>query len=167
MAHNQNQHEKPKNSFHLTFLANHPHFVPIVAQWIYDEWGHQDPENSLEKCIARQQSRLNTKNPPIALVGLLDGKPIACSSIKIRELESFPQYMHWLGSIYVLSEFRNQGIGSAVVELSTQFAAMIGLGELYLYTHSHEDFYNRLGFTQVKRPLYQGRKIVIMKKQLV
>jgi putative hydrolase of the HAD superfamily len=167
MSPNQTQNEEPNKSFSLTFLAEHPHFAPLVAEWIFNEWGHQDPESSLEKTIALYETQLNTKTPPIALVGLLDGKPIACSGIKIRELDLFPQYTHWLGSVYVVSEFRNQGIGSVVVELSSQFAAMIGLGELYLYTHSHEDFYNRLGFAQVKCPLYQGRKIVIMKKQLI
>ncbi len=56
-----------------------------------------------------------------------------------RELDPFPQYTHWLGSVYVLSEFRNKGIGTAVVEISSQIAAKLGLRELYLYTHSHED----------------------------
>jgi putative hydrolase of the HAD superfamily len=166
MPHNQNQHKEPNNSFDLTFLADHSHFVATIAEWIFDEWGHQDPENSLEKSVARMQSRLNIDTPPIALVGLIEKTPIACSNILIRELDQYPQYKHWLGGVYVLSEFRNKGFGSAVVETSSQIAAKLGLRELYLYTHSHEDFYKRLGYTHVKRPLYQGRKIVIMKKQL-
>lgn len=167
MSLNQMQHEEPNKSFHLTFLADYPQFAPTVAAWIFNEWGHQDPENSLEKCIALQRSRLNTKTPPIALVGLLDGKPIACSSIIIRELDPFPQYMHWLGSVYVLSEFRNQGIGSAVVETSSQIAADLGLRELFLYTHSHENFYTQLGFMPFEQRLFQDRKILIMKRLLV
>lgn len=167
MSNNLYQHKEPNNSFQLTFLADYPQFVPTIAEWIFDEWGHQDPENSLKNSVARLQSRLNTNTPPIALVGLLDGKPIACSSIKIRELDPFPQYTHWLGSVYVLSEFRNKGIGTAVVEISSQIAAKLGLRELYLYTHSHEDFYTHLGFTPVERPLLQSRKIVIMKRLLV
>lgn len=160
------RHEESNTSFHLTFLADYPHFVPTVAQWTFNEWGHQNPENSLERSVARLQSRLNTITPPIALVGLLEGKPIACSSIKIRELDPFPHYTHWLGSVYVRDEFRNRGIGSSVVETSAQIAATLNLGELFLYTHSHEGFYVRLGFTPVERPSYQGRKIVIMKRKL-
>ena len=152
--------------FSLDFLASYPQFVPTVAEWIFNEWGHRDPDISLETTIQLVKSRLSAKSPPLAMIGLLKGEPIACSSILIRELDPFPQYTYWLASVFVLSDFRNQGIGSAVVELSSQIGVSLGLRDLYLYTHSHEDFYTNLGFMPIERPVYQGRTIVIMRRVL-
>jgi GNAT superfamily N-acetyltransferase len=167
MTHSRRLRENQTGSISLDLLANYPKFVPIVAEWIFDEWGHRDPDNSLELILENVKSRLNTKSPPIALIGLIEGKPVASSSILIRELDPFPQYKYWLASVYVLSEFRNLGIGTAVVELSAQIGADLGIHNLYLYTHSHENFYTKLGFKPVERPIFQGRTIVIMKRVLV
>ena len=152
------------SAFEFSFLADHPQFVPIIAEWILNEWGHQDTEANIETCISNLQSELNTETPPIALVLLHQSLPIACSSIKIRELASFPQYTYWLGSVYVLPEYRDQGVGSLVVERSSQIASERGIQEIFLYTHSHEDFYSHLGFRTVEQPYYQDRQIVIMRK---
>jgi putative hydrolase of the HAD superfamily len=154
------------DEFHLTFLADHAQFLPTIAKWAFDEWGHQSPESSLESMTAELQSWLNKTSAPAALVGLLKGNPIASSIIKIRELEPFPQYTHWLGGVYVKLDYRKQGVGSLVVEHSTRIARDMGISELYLYTHSHEDFYTNLGFTPIDRPSYRGRKIVIMRRML-
>jgi GNAT superfamily N-acetyltransferase len=154
------------NDFHLTFLAEHAHFLPIVAKWVFEEWGHQNPESSLESMTVELRSWLNNTSAPAALIGLHQGKPIASSIIKIRELDPFPQYTYWLGGVYVLREYRSLGIGSLVVEYSSHIANQLGIHELYLYTHSHEDFYAKLGFNPVERPCYQSRKITIMKRLL-
>lgn len=154
------------SAFNLSFLADHPQFLTTIAEWIFDEWGHLEINTTIDSIISKLETQLNTKSPPIALVGLRQEIPIACSRIKIRELPSFPQYLYWLGSVYVLPEFRNQGIGSLVVENSSHIAFELGLQELFLYTHSHENFYSHLGFSAVERPYYQGRQIVIMRRIL-
>jgi GNAT superfamily N-acetyltransferase len=150
----------------LSYLADHPQFVPIVAEWVHNEWGQQETDATIGTSISNLQSQLNTGIPPVALVMLRKGIPIACSSIKIRELAAFSQYTYWLGSVYVLPEFRNQGIGALVVENSSRIASELGIRELFLYTHSHENFYSHLGFSVVEQPYYQDREIVIMRRSL-
>lgn len=154
------------SGFDLFFLADHPQFIPTIAEWILTEWGYRERNETIESIISNLGTQLNTEYPPMALVGLNQGVPISCSSIKIRELGSFPSYLHWLASVYVLPEFRNQGIGSLVVEYSSRIASKVGIQELFLYTHSHEDFYSHLGYSAVERPYYQGREIVIMRRLL-
>lgn len=152
--------------FRLSFLADHPEFIPTIAEWIHAEWGYREINGTVGSIISNLGTQLNTESPPMALIGLSQGLPIACSSIKIRELASFPRYEYWLGSVYVLPEFRNQGIGSLVVEGSSRIASEAGIHELFLYTHSHEDFYSQLRFSPVERPIYQGREMVIMRRIL-
>jgi GNAT superfamily N-acetyltransferase len=59
---------------------------------------------------------------------------VATAALKIREMETHPQYEHWLGNVYVLPEFRAQGIGTTVIERAKHEAKRIGIRDLYLYT---------------------------------
>ena len=36
----------------ISLLADYPHFIPILAGWLYDEWGRTNPAASLEGNIA-------------------------------------------------------------------------------------------------------------------
>lgn len=159
-------HSLSGSDFHLDYLVDHVDCIPTLAKWTFDEWGHQSPRSSLGSFIEEWHSWLNKSAPPVAFVGLLHARPIGCSVIKIRELDPFPQYTFWLGGVYVQVEYRNQGIGSLIVEQSISKASELGLDQIYLYTHSHEHFYSKLGFTPVERPQFQGRTIVIMRKML-
>ena len=43
------------------FLANHEKFVPVIAKWYFEEWGHRTPGNSIDKTCERVRQKLNTK----------------------------------------------------------------------------------------------------------
>jgi len=147
----------------IEYLAERPDLVPILASWFYEEWGRRNPENSIEKVEQRLRTRMNRDSLPIALVGFLDGKLVTSASIKIREMETHPQYKYWLGAVYVDVAHRGQGIGSQVVQHTALEAKRLGVSQLYLYTRSHENFYTYLGWQPIERPRYHGREVVIMK----
>jgi len=155
-------------AMNLTFdyLANQPALLPELASWFYEEWGRRNPENSIEKVEQRLQERMNRDTLPIALVGFLDGKLVASASVKIQEMETHPHYEHWLGAVYVDTQYRNRKLGSQIVQYTVAVAKQLGVKELYLYTRSHEDFYTRLGWLPIERPQYHGRLAVVMKQTL-
>ena len=103
---------------------------------------------------------------PLTIVCVRDAEPIATATLKIREMETHPQYEHWLGGVYVHPDHRGQQIGSQIVEFTAQEAARVQVSDLYLYTHSHKDFYARLGWQVIKQPQYKGRRAYIMKRKL-
>ncbi len=148
----------------IDYLANHPELVPELAAWFYDEWGRKESDNALETITRRLQRRLNTDKAPLTLVGFLENEVVASASIKIREMETHPQYKHWLGAVYIKPDYRGKGLGSQVVNHSVSIAANIKISHIYLYTHSHESFYDRLGWRTIERPFYHGRQVVLMMK---
>ena len=82
-------------------------------------------------------------------------------------METHPQYLHWLGSVYVLPEYRSQGIGTELVQYAASEARRLGVQDLYLYTRHREKFYTRLGWKPIERPIYDGRPAVIMSRKLI
>jgi len=148
------------------YLADQPELLPVLADWFYDEWGRNDPGSSREKMSKTLGDYLNRNRIPLATVRLRGSLPIASASLKIREMEPHPQFTHWLGGVYVHPDFRQQGIGSHLVDYSADLAKKLKVSQLYLYTRDHENFYTRLGWQEIERPIYQGRVAIIMRRNL-
>jgi predicted N-acetyltransferase YhbS len=148
------------------YLADHANLIRLLATWFYEEWGIRNPEDSVENCEKRLLNRMNRERLPLTLIAFQGAEPVATASLKMREVETHPQFLHWLGTVYVHHPFRNQGIGSQLVEYAASEAERHKVRELYLYTHRHESFYARLGWFPVERPHYRGREVVIMKRVL-
>lgn len=147
----------------FVYLADRVDLIPTLAGWFYDEWGHNSADLTPATFEQKLRQRLNRDRVPLVLVLLRDDSPIASASLKNQEMEIHPQYLHWLGSVYVLPEYQGKGIGSNLVQYSVNEAKRLAVHDLYLYTRSRENFYTRLGWKPLERPLYHGRRVVIMK----
>ena len=150
----------------IVYLAERADLIPELVGWFYEEWGHNYPDLTQASIEGKLRRRLNRDRIPLVLVLLRDDSPIASASLKIREMETHPQYLHWLGSVYVKPEYRGKGIGSNLVQYSVNEAKRLAVYDLYLYTRSRENFYTRLGWKPIEKPLYHGRRVVIMKQIL-
>ena len=148
------------------YLADQPELLPVLAGWFFEEWGQNNPKSSPAEIEHTLSRFLNRDRIPLTVVRLRDSKPIATASLKLREMETHPQYLHWLGGVFVHPHFREQGLGSQLVEYTTTLAERFKVHQLYLYTRSHEHFYTRLGWQVIERPMYHGRVAFPMKKIL-
>jgi GNAT superfamily N-acetyltransferase len=81
-------------------------------------------------------------------------------------METYPHLEHWLGSLYVKESYRGAGIGTQMVGHAVRVARELGVVDLYLYTHSHESFYQQLGWKPTERPTYHNRTVVVMVKDV-
>ena len=147
-------------------LADQPALIPVLANWFYDEWGRRDPSSSPERMGQILGGYLNKDKIPLTIILLRGSQPIASASLKIREMETHPQYLNWLGGVFVHPDYRDQGIGSQLVEYSANEAKSLRVNELYLYTRSHEEFYTRLGWQVIEKPLYEGCLAIVMRRIL-
>ncbi|MBK5108811.1 MAG: GNAT family N-acetyltransferase [Anaerolineales bacterium] len=148
------------------YLADQPQLLPVLADWFYAEWGHHNPQGSKQSMQDELRGNLNKDRVPLTIVWIQGSKPVASASLKIREMDTHPQYLHWLGGVFVHPDFRAQGIGSQVVEFTAAQASRLKVAELYLYTRNHENFYARLGWRVIEEPVYEGRVVSIMKRKL-
>ncbi len=149
----------------VDYLADHPDVIPVIARWLFDEWGHRSPDGSVEGMVDNLRDRLQRDALPLALLAHEDKEPVGTVSLKIREVEVRPQYEHWLGTLFVAEPRRRMGIGSLLVGAAADEARRLEISELYLYTRRRdtERLYERLGWAEVERLEYRGRPAVIMK----
>jgi GNAT superfamily N-acetyltransferase len=148
-------------------LADEPQLLPVLADWFFEEWGHQNPRSSLQSMQDELNGYLHTGRIPLTIVCLQDSQPVASASLKIREMDTHPQFQHWLGGVYVHPDYRGRGIGSRVVEFTAAQAGCLNVSELYLYTRAHVNFYARLGWQVIEKPLYEGKVVSVMKRKLL
>jgi GNAT superfamily N-acetyltransferase len=150
----------------IDYLAHYPQLVPIIASWVFDHWGKMYRMPSLEDQIDKISERLNIDRFPMAFVALSGAVPVGTASLKIQEMTTHKHLCHWLGTVYVVSEYRNRGIGSALAKHAEIKAQELGVKTLYLHTPDKERFYLKRGWEPIERPVYFDMPVVIMKKDM-
>jgi N-acetylglutamate synthase-like GNAT family acetyltransferase len=106
---------------------------------------------------------MNQDRLPLTLVTFFDEVPIGTAALKIREMETHLHFEHWLGSVYVQKSHRKRGFGTKLVQAIISEAARFGIEEMYLYTRGSEIFYSKLGWKEIEKTFFRGRRVTIMK----
>lgn len=155
----------------LDLLKNQPQVLPQLAQWLYEEWQSYDASLTLDKLIQSFSERLNSDQIPITFVVLKEGEPIGCISLKEQsspEFSDFPQNSLWMGSLQVIPEERNQGIGQELLKFSTTIARSFGYETLYFYTSKsiNVEWYVKRGASVIEMRLFRDHMITIMQIHL-
>jgi predicted N-acetyltransferase YhbS len=153
-------------NIHFTYLADCPAIINLLATWFHREWGSRNPMLTVDSIKHSLEERLNRDSLPLTFVAFLGKEPIGSASLKINEMEIYPQYLHWLGAVYVLPEYRNQRVGTQTIAHSISEARRLGVSELYLYTREHETLYAKFGWQPLERSFYHGREVVVMKRTI-
>ena len=139
--------------------------IELIAEWYFEEW--KIPH---EKSIQKLQN-LNQGNRQVQVMITINNIPVATGGIynHVGLLDREPKfkiYKHWLALIYTTPEHRNKGFGSLICDFLQVGAAAENLEELYLFTHTAESLYLRLGWEPIQRLTSAGKDIVVMKKKL-
>jgi GNAT superfamily N-acetyltransferase len=148
----------------IDYLANYPEFIPTLANWFHDEWGHFNPAATIAQRISRLKERCtHTAGIPITLVAIAENIVVGTASLVEHDMEVHMELSPWLSSVYVAKAHRGQGIGSRLVESVVKEAEINDAAILYLFTPNRESFYARLGWQLFGREEYRGQQVVLMK----
>lgn len=150
----------------IKYLKDYKEWIPTIAKWFYDEWGHLYPELDIDKIILRLHKRTNVDIIPLALVALENRAVIGTASLKKFDMDTRMQYSPWLASVYVSEKWRGKGIGTSLVRVIEDKAKEIGVKILYLYTPDAQNFYAKLDWRELESTEYRGQDVTIMIKNL-
>jgi GNAT superfamily N-acetyltransferase len=151
----------------ITYLADYPQYLPTVVGWIFDEWGWEMPSRTQEGIQAEYSLHLNRDRIPLTMLALIEGQPVGSASIFLHDMDTRMDLTPWLAAVYVLPEFRGQGIGSQLVRAIEDVATRLQLERLYLFTPDRADFYARLGWSVLETAEYRQHSNVIMTKSFM
>jgi GNAT superfamily N-acetyltransferase len=148
--------------FSIAYLADHPHHIPILAQWHCAQWLYLCPSDSVERRIAALHQHLGYRQIPVTFVALAQETLLGSASLIAHDMDTRMNLSPWLASVYVAPAYRNQGVGSALVGRVVKEAGTMEIETLYLFTPDRERFYGRLGWSVVEHTEYRGYAQVIM-----
>ena len=96
----------------IEHLAEHRDVIPTLAGWVWDQWGHLLPDETLTTLTARFQQKITPRRIPEIFVALDGDAPVGMASLIEHDLDARPDLSPWLASVYVLPAYRQQGLGA-------------------------------------------------------
>ena len=144
-------------------LAEHPDVIPTLAVWVYAQWGHWMSPDTTPATLCRAFERGTVPGQiPETFVAMEDGVPVGTSSLVAHDMAARMDLSPWLAAVYVAPEFRNRGVGSALVRAVMDEALALGVEELYLFTPDKMSFYSRLGWKVLEHREHHGTDVTVM-----
>ena len=149
----------------VKFLAEKPHFLPIIAKWVYDEW-YDQKIRTLPDVINYYSHFLNTDKIPLSLVAIDGHKPTGTICLWENDLKSHKYLRPWLSALFVPKEYRNRGVGRLLTNSLISVSAGLGYKNLYLRTETASAYYAKLGWDFLEETVNdKGEKTLILKKK--
>lgn len=146
----------------IAYLADHQHHIPQLAAWHHEQWGHLSPDSSLEKRMASLRKSNSYSQIPTTFIAFENEMLLGSASLVKHDLATRPEMTPWLASVYVSREYRNRGVGSAIVQRVMDEARILQVERLYLITPNKQSFYSRLGWRAEEEVEYRGEQVTIM-----
>lgn len=141
----------------FALLADFPEHAPRIARWYFDEWVSRVPGRAVDDVLAKILDSTSRSALPMMIIAKRGSKLIGAAELKVREMDIYPQFVHWLGGVYVDPLARGRGVGFALVSHVIERAVFQGIRTLHLQTEDLSGgLYNRLGFKPWKRPATAG-----------
>lgn len=155
-------------SMRIEYLVDHPDVVPLVSDWIFDEWAHRRPQLTRTAHLAEVSAALSRESVPIQLIALDQGIACGVAILKPHEMFNlFPDWHCWLGSVFVRTESRGRGVATLLCQRIETIARALGIPRLHLQTERLDGgLYAKLGFQPVKDVHHNGYHVLVMKKDL-
>jgi GNAT superfamily N-acetyltransferase len=168
----------------IDYLASCPELAGELPRLSWKGWQdvYQQREQTLEDSLKNYRERMNTDRLPLTFVALHGGPPsvrarlagnygaaselVGMVSLKFHDMDPRPDLDPWLGGLFVLPEWRNRGVGAMLMYRATEEARRLNISRLYLWTHSAEGLYYKLGWQVVERSDYFGKEAVVMQIDL-
>ncbi len=146
----------------IKLLADHPEFIPLLAEWHHREWAYLRPGFSIADRVALLQERSGRSELPITFIASSGDELLGSAMLIHHEMDIRPQFTPWLAGVFVTPAHRRHGIGRALAQHVISAAASLGFPSVYLYTPSAEAYWSRLGWSVVEYTRFRDTDVTVM-----
>ncbi len=164
--------------FQISNLTQQAPWVPVIAGWHHQEWlrTHEGLEGrnrspdvlqgKLEQREAALSTHINEEPLPTTFVAHRGDFPLGTVSLVYYQFTNDKKPSEWLTNLFVLPDFRQQGIADRLLKHALSYAQNQNLPRLMLYTSSSANYYHKRQWRRVNRGIVQGLKVDIMDYKL-
>jgi GNAT superfamily N-acetyltransferase len=152
----------------VSALSDYPEFVPVVARWHWQEWGHTDPGGTLAAWTAGLARQAGADRIPGTLVAIAERAPVGAVCLVGSDMsghEAVAELSPWIKGLYVDQPARRRGYGALLTSRCETWAAALGHDILCLYTErgsAAEQLYKHLGWQIIRHDQYDGMAVSVM-----
>lgn len=146
----------------IAYLADHPQYIPTVAHWQYEEWGHLNQGDSVQERIERLSQHTGRPGIPTTLIAIEQDTVLGSAGLVVNDLRTHPDLTPFLASVYVAPAHRRRGVATALVTQVKTVVQQLGLPVLYLITPDQQNLYARLGWQAQRDLAYRGEVVTLM-----
>ena len=154
-----------RSAVRIDYLAEHPEFIPTLAQETLDHYRDILRDETLEMRFAKLRSYTHTDSLPLALVASADGELLGMGTLREHDLPDREELTPWLGGMFVRPQHRRQGVGTALCGALEEKAWLMGFPVLYSFTLDQQRLYARLGWQHLQASWWLGHPVDIMMKR--
>jgi predicted N-acetyltransferase YhbS len=143
-----------------------PGLIPLVASWLYNQWGRHLPNRSIDTAVSALRQPLDSEGLPFTLIAVDAGEPVGVARLVKSDLETKPDLQPWLASVFVPIHHRKQGIGTFLCSGVIEHARKSGFSAIYLYTTDRVAFYERQGWSVMGHEKHRDMQVTLMKLEI-
>ena len=153
----------------LDFLAHHTDKIDLLGREIYSQWidMYTRQNKSVDDVIKTVESRAVTDTIPLTMIALEGDTLLGSVTLKVSDFSAHPELTPWLAGVFVLPQYRKQGVGSKLIGFAENIAKeKFNVETLYLYTGSASGLYEKLGYKTFETVDRGDKILTLMKKEL-
>ena len=155
------------SSFAISDLRQRPEFFDAVANRIWRAWW-ESRGFPLGYISGRLEENMDAEQVPFALVAHEGPAFLGTVSVIASDLEDRPHYTPWVAAVWVDPEYRERGVGRALVARAADDTFALGIERVYLCASKpRRNFYVRQGWLPIEEDVGEHSMIVFIKTRTV
>lgn len=131
-------------------LSEKKSLYPILAYWSYNNW-YLKRNVPFSLVLQEYRRRAEPDSLPCSFIAFWGELPIGMISVKETDMISRQELSPWLSALYVSPEYRERGVGTALIRTVLNFCSYMGFKRIFLFIdirflNELEKFYGTRGW---------------------
>jgi uncharacterized protein (DUF952 family)/GNAT superfamily N-acetyltransferase len=159
----------PLHRFRIVALAEHPHLWQQAAEWSFEAWRHEFPQDTVQTYLDQYALAASPGDRLVEVYAALDSADRLLGLTTLVDDDELPSVIEsgpWIAAVWVHPISRMLGVGGALVRHATLRARLLSVRDLYLYTEDQREWYERKRWRKIREASLNGLPVTVMTKRL-
>jgi len=133
----------------------------------FEYWGPLTGYSSRSSYESFLQQAAQSRALPRVLIASIGGTLLGSVNLLMNEMTIRPQFMPWMGQLFVAEKQRSLGVGAALLDAAASYVEQLGYRQLFLFTSGTlPHYYRSRGWSDVEDVTYLGKVRTIMRLEI-